>query len=409
MLLRGEIPIYEPGLKELVERNHKEKRIFFTTDAKEAVDFGSLIFIAVGTPSADNGDVDLRYVEAVARTIGKNLNSDGKIIVNKSTVPVGTAELVRSIIQSELNSRPKNFTFGMASNPEFLKEGTAIDDFMRPDRIAVGTDEVWIAEQMRELYEPLTRNGHPILIVDIASAEMSKYASNAFLAMKISFINEIAGICEAAGADIGWVRKIMSADQRIGSKFLYEGLGYGGSCFPKDVLGLISIARKYGCETKITCSVDITNKEQRQHFITKIMNELKSLKGKNIAIWGLSFKPNTDDMREAPSVTIINKLLKEEAVVRVYDPIAETEARKFFGDKISYEKDMYDCLKEADALMVVTEWLQFRVKVPELEKMKKLMKSPIIFDGRNIYSPEQMRKVGFTYISIGRAKVSPSP
>lgn len=402
-LQNGVIPIYEPGLKEVVERNQREKRIFFTTDAKEAVEFGFLIFIAVGTPSAKNGDVDLKYVETVAKTIGVNLNSDSKIIVDKSTVPVGTAEHVRSLIQGELDQRCKKFTFGIASNPEFLKEGTAIDDFMKPDRIVVGTDSEWVAERVKELYNPLVKSGHPIFIVNLASAEMSKYASNAFLATKISFMNEISAICDWANADVEDVRKIMSSDKRIGNQFLYPGIGYGGSCFPKDVLGFISIANNFGCWSRITRAVDTANKEQRRYFIRKIKYEIKDLKGKTFAIWGLSFKPNTDDMREAPSVTVIKALLKGKAIVKVYDPVAMEEAKKIFGNKVSYEKDKYDCLKDADALVIITEWTQF--KAPDFERMKGLMKTPIIFDGRNIYSLDQMEKTGFTYVSIGRKTI----
>lgn len=404
-LKNGDIPIYEPGLKELVERNYKEGRIFFTDNEKEAINFGKLIFIAVGTPSNVDGDVDLSYVKAVAKAIGKNLDSPDKIIVNKSTVPVGTASLVRSIIQKELDLHKKDFRFGVASNPEFLKEGKAIEDFMRPDRIVVGTDSEWVAEEISELYNPLVKNGHPFIVTDIASAEMSKYASNGFLATKISFINEMSVICDAVGADVESVRKIMSADKRIGGDFLYPGIGYGGSCFPKDIKGLISIARDNGCRSRIINSVDEANTSQRWYFIWKIRAEIPDLRNKNIAVWGLSFKPNTDDMREAPSVTVINLLLNCGAKVTVYDPVATDEAKKIFGEKITYGKNKYDCVKDADALILITEWMQFRT--PDLDKMKKLMKKPLIIDGRNIFTPETMRKAGFTYVSIGRAKVSP--
>ncbi len=405
MLERGDIPIYEPGLKELLERKRRDMSISFSNDESATVDFGSIIFIAVGTPSADNGDVYLGHVESAARAIGRNLNSDNKIIISKSTVPVGTALIVRSIIQEELDTRCKKIRFEVASNPEFLKEGSAIDDFMRPDRIVVGTDNEWAAGQIKELYDPLVKNGHPIFIVDIPSAEMSKYASNAFLATKISFINEISTICEATGADIENVRKIMAADKRIGNHFLYPGIGYGGSCFPKDVLGLASIARKHGCSSKITNCVDIVNKEQCQRFIKKIKEEMTPLRDKTLAIWGLSFKPNTNDMREAPSVTIVEDLLKQGSKIKAYDPIAEDEARKIFGEKIGYEKERYSCLSRADALIIVTEWPIF--KTLDFEKMRAIMKTPTIFDGRNIYSLEQMKKSGFTYISIGRKKISP--
>ena len=405
MLKKGEVPIYEPGLSELVVRNCGEGRLAFTNDEKVAVDFGSIIFIAVGTPSNENGDVNLDFVASVAKTIGRNIYCDGKIIVNKSTVPVGTAKFVHSIISKEIRDRDENFIFGVASNPEFLKEGTAIDDFMRPDRIVVGSEDGWVRDLMQELYNPLVKNGHPIFLVDFASAEMSKYASNAFLATKISFMNEVSAICRKTGADVENVRKIMSADRRIGNQFLYPGIGYGGSCFPKDVLGLASTARKNGFVAKITEAVDVTNKEQRLRFFESICEELKDLSGKKIAVWGLSFKPNTDDMREAPSVTIINLLIESGARVVACDPVAGKEAKKIFGDKILFEKDKYACIKNADALVVVTEWPQF--KAPDFDKMRAMMKTPVIFDGRNIYSLEQMEKLGFVYVSVGRGRVGP--
>ncbi|MEI6296529.1 MAG: UDP-glucose/GDP-mannose dehydrogenase family protein [bacterium] len=407
MLHRGELPIYEPGLKEIVDRNYREKRILFTTDAREAVLFGDIIFIAVGTPSGEDGDVCLDYVRDVAKKIGEHLETGGKIVVNKSTVPPGTAELVRSIIQEEVDCcSNERIVFGVASNPEFLKEGAAIDDFMRPDRIVIGTDAEWVAQKMKELYNPLLKNDHSLFVFDIVSAEMTKYASNAFLATKISFMNEMSALCEVVGADVEEVRRGMSSDKRIGNQFLYPGVGYGGSCFPKDVTGLASIAKKNGFEAKITTAVDIVNQEQRKRFINKIKAEFPLLlDGIKFAVWGLSFKPNTDDMREAPSVTIIEELLDCGAIVSVFDPEAQNEARKFFGNRVLYEKDKYDCLKSADALIVVTEWPQF--KVPNFEKMANLMLRKLIFDGRNIYSPEQMKRLGFAYVSIGRKKVCP--
>jgi UDPglucose 6-dehydrogenase len=405
LLHNGVIPIYEPGLEDLVRRNVADGRLSFTDDSKAAIAFGSIVFIAVGTPSTENGGVDMKFVESVARTIGDTLDSDKKIVVNKSTSPVGTGKRVYGIIAEQLKSRGKSVTFSVASNPEFLREGTAIDDFMRPDRIVIGASDDYASEELKKLYSPLVKNGHPIFVTDLASAELSKYASNAFLATKISFINEIATICDHAGANVEEVRKIMCADKRIGHHFLYPGVGYGGSCFPKDVLGLVSIAKNYGHEAVFVSAVHNVNKKQHERFFEKIKTGLSPLAGKTIAIWGLSFKPHTDDMREAPSAAIVKNLIEAGATVRVYDPVATKEAKKIFGDGVLYATDMYHCADGADALAVITEWPQF--KEPDFERLRGLLKNPVLFDGRNIYSPERMRELKFTYVSVGRAKVSP--
>ena len=407
-LQAGDVPIYEPGLDVLIGRNMSDRRLSFTVDKKAAVEFGSFIFIAVGTPDK-NGEVDLRYVDSVAKDIGSHLNCDGKIIVDKSTVPVDTALRVMGIINVELQKRQKSFKFGVASNPEFLREGSAIEDFMRPDRIVVGSNMEWVHYEMAELYTPVTKNGHPIVLTNFASAEVSKYASNTFLANRISQMNEISAICEATGADIEDVRRIVASDRRIGDKFLYPGVGYGGSCFPKDVVGLIATAKKYGCSAHIATAVHRTNQEQRTRFVDKIINNLISefasplLTERKVSIWGLSFKPLTDDMREAPSVDIIKRLIAEGVHVNVYDPVAMDEARKVFGSQVIYSTDMYKCLEKSNALITVTEWSQF--KTPDFEKIKKMLSKPLIFDGRNIYSLEQIKKFGFTYFSVGRAIV----
>lgn len=394
LLKRGKIPIYEPGLGTLIERNVKEKRLTFTTNLAGAVKDSLIIFIAVGTPPKHDGTPNLGHVFEVAREISKEINGY-KVVVTKSTVPVGTSEKVKRIISKEAN-----YPFGIASNPEFLKEGAAIDDFMKPDRIILGVADPEVEEVMRELYAPFVRTGNPIIAMDIRSAEMTKYAANAMLATRISFMNELANLCEAVGADVSAVRSGIGSDPRIGSSFLFPGVGYGGSCFPKDVQALIRTAEEYNQDLKILPAVEAVNQKQRELLAERVIGHFKkNLKDKTIAIWGLSFKPNTDDMREAPSIFIINKLLKQGAKIKVYDPVALPNAKKEFGNKISYSKDNYGILNGADALAVVTEWNEFRR--PNFEKMLKLMKTPVIFDGRNIYSPHKLKEMGFEYYGIG--------
>ena len=394
MLKKGKVPIYEPGLDALIKRNVKEKRLTFTTDVAKGVKSSSIIFIAVGTPPKRDGSSDLSQVLAVARTIGRSANGH-KIVVTKSTVPVGTSEKVKGII-----ARETDHPFGIASNPEFLKEGAAIEDFMKPDRIILGTEDPEVAEVMKELYDPFMRTGNPMLTMDIRSAEMTKYAANAMLATRISFMNELANLCEAAGADINAVRAGVGSDPRIGPSFLFPGVGYGGSCFPKDVQAMIKTAEEHNHSLKILPAVEDTNRNQKELLAQKIIKRFKkNLKGKTIAVWGLSFKPNTDDMREAPSITIIKALLKRGATIKAYDPVAVESTREILGNSISYSKDNYSILKGADALALITEWNEFRR--PNFDKMFELMRSPIIFDGRNIYSPRKIREMGFEYYGIG--------
>lgn len=403
-LQKGIVPIYEPGLEEMIGRNFKEHRLFFSTDVRDGVEKSDIIFIAVGTPPKADGTVEMRYIYEVASNIGRYM--DGyKIIVNKSTVPVGTGEKVGELIHQQLKTRNVDFAFDVASNPEFLKEGAAIEDFMKPDRIVIGTENPKVAETMQELYSYFVRNGHPILVMDVKSAEMTKYAANAMLATKISFINEMAAICESVGADIDLVRKGIGADSRIGYKFLYPGPGFGGSCFPKDVLALTRTAEECGCGADILKAVDNVNKRQKQKLLNKITKYYgDDLTGKTFAIWGLSFKPKTNDMREAPSVTVINGLLERGAKIRAYDPQAMDEARKIFkSDSVSYHSNNYEALFEADALVIITEWGIFRN--PDFIKIKQLLKAPVVFDGRNLYKLEEMKNLGFTYFSIGRKDV----
>lgn len=402
-LKKGIIPIYEPGLEDIVKRNIKENRLSFSTDLAEAVNFGEIIFIAVGTPPKDYGNADLKYVYAVAETIGDHLNRNDVIVVDKSTVPVGTADEVSEIIEKKLKSRGKIFNFAVVSNPEFLKEGAAIDDFMKPDRVVIGANKNWAKKKMEELYSPLIKNGHPVFTMDTRSAEMSKYAANTLLAAKISFINQIANLCEMVGADVEEVRKAISADKRIGYHFIYPGIGYGGSCFPKDVQALSALAKKFGYLTHLVEAIEMINETQKEILAKKLLKELKNIDGLKIAVWGLSFKPHTDDMRSAPSIAIIEKLLAKGAKVSAYDPVATEEAKKIFGNRIEYSENMYDCIKDAEALLLVTEWPQF--KEPDFTRMKKLLNRTLIMDGRNIYSPAKMREIGFTYISIGRSDV----
>ncbi|MFH0814986.1 MAG: UDP-glucose/GDP-mannose dehydrogenase family protein [Candidatus Falkowbacteria bacterium] len=399
-LKNGIIPIFEPGLKDIVDRNVKSNRLFFTTKAEEAVKFGDIIFIAVGTPPKEHGQADLKYVYTVAETIGEYLDKDQKIIVDKSTVPVGTAEEVRTIIGKKLSCRGQSFNFAVVSNPEFLKEGDAINDFMKPDRVVVGCDKDWAKKIMEDLYLPVTKNGHSIFFMDLKSAEMTKYAANALLATKISFMNQMANLCEMTGADIEQVRKGICADRRIGPHFLYPGCGYGGSCFPKDVQALASLSKKFGYTPQLLDAVENINETQKEILAKKIVAGLGDLISKKIAVWGLAFKPQTDDMREAPAIITIERLLAKGARISAYDPVAMKEAKKIFRDRIDYAFDMYDCLRDADALVVITEWPEF--KLPDFAKIKSLLRAPIIFDGRNIYSPEKMKELGFKYFCIGR-------
>jgi UDPglucose 6-dehydrogenase len=394
LLKQGKVPIYEPGLGTLINRNVKEKRLTFTTDLVRAVKGSLIIFIAVGTPPHRDGSPNLNHVFEVARGIGRAMNGY-KIVVTKSTVPVGTTENVKMIIAKETK-----YPSGIASNPEFLKEGAAIDDFMRPDRIILGVEDSGVEEVMKELYTPFVRTGNPIITMEIRSAEMTKYASNAMLATRISFMNELANLCEDLGADINAVRTGIASDPRIGSSFLFPGVGYGGSCFPKDVQAMIKTAEKHNRILNVLPAVEAVNQKQRKLLAEKVIKRFKKdLKNRTIAVWGLSFKPNTDDMREAPSIVIINKLLKRGAKIKAYDPVAIPNAKNEFGNRISYGKDNYDVLSGADALMVITEWNEFRR--PNFEKMLNLMKFPIIFDGRNIFPFRKLKKLGFEHYGIG--------
>ncbi len=395
MLKRGRTPIYERGLEELVKRNLHENRLSFSTDTADAVRRSLLIFIAVGTPPCDDGGCDISHVLSVAHEITKAM-TEYKIIVLKSTVPVGTADKVREAIRANTTVE-----FDVASNPEFLKEGAAIEDFMKPDRVIIGTEDPRVAEIMKELYRPFVRTGKPILVMDNRSAELTKYAANAMLATRISFINEIANLCEKIGANVNSVREGIGSDSRIGFPFLFPGTGYGGSCFPKDVKALEATAREYGYEFKILEAVDAVNREQKAVLIPKIKQHFNGqLSDKTFAIWGLAFKPRTDDMREAPSIDIINHLLTEGAAVQVHDPVAIKAARQLFGRKVKYCELPYDALEGAHALVLVTEWTEFRN--PDFDRMKRLMASHVVFDGRNIYEPTLMREKGFTYYGIGQ-------
>ena len=399
-LNNGIMPIYEPGLEDIVKRNVIKERLFFTTKLSEVVNNSDAIFIAVGTPPDEDGSADLKYVLGVAREIGQHLDNY-TVVVTKSTVPVGTAKKVKAAIQDELNKRKVNVKFDVASNPEFLKEGNAIDDFLKPDRIVVGVESEKAEKVLKRLYKPFVLNNHPIIVMDITSSEMTKYAANSMLATKISFINDIANLCEIVGADINMVRKGIGSDSRIGYRFLYPGVGYGGSCFPKDVQALIKTAKTFDYDLKVLQAVENVNYFQKTVLYNKIFKHFEGdLKGKNIAIWGLSFKPETDDMREAPSVVIINKLLEQGAIVNVYDPIAMEEAKHSLGDTVKYCKDMNEALIGTDALAVVTEWSEFRL--PNFKVMERLMNNKVIFDGRNIFDLEEIENYGFTYYSIGR-------
>ena len=396
-LKNGKIPLYEPGLEELVESNISDNRLTFSTDIDNAVKESQICFIAVGTPQDEDGSADLKYVMEVAKSIAKAMNGY-KVIVDKSTVPVGTAQKVTEIIKQN-TTHP----FDVVSNPEFLKQGSAVDDFLYPDRVIIGSDSDKATLIMQELYSPFFRTGNKVIVMDVKSAEMTKYAANSFLATKISFMNEIANLCEKVGANAEMVRVGMSADPRIGNKFLFPGLGYGGSCFPKDVKALIKTGTEYGVNMSIIKCADETNKMQRKLFIDKITNKFgKNLSGKTFAIWGLAFKPKTNDMREAPAITIINALLDMEAEVKACDPKAIETAKLIFGDKIQYYSTSYDAVENADALLLLTEWNEFRR--PDFERIKSLMKTPVIFDGRNQYNADNMSKNGFEYYCIGNAK-----
>jgi UDPglucose 6-dehydrogenase len=394
LLQRGKVPIYEPGLEEMVRRNRAEKRLTFTTTLARGVRQAQIIFIAVGTPTGEDGSADLKHVLEVARDAARAMNGY-KVIVNKSTVPVGTAAKVRDVIRRE-TTHP----FSVVSNPEFLKQGGAIDDFMKPDRVVIGAEDPRAAELMKELYAPFTRTGAPIMLMDCESAELCKYAANAMLATRISFMNEVANVCEAVGADVDQVRLAVAADKRIGPSFLFPGVGYGGSCFPKDVKAMLKFAATKHYDFQILKAVEAVNERQKVRLLDKVKGHFGSLKGKRLAVWGLSFKPRTDDMREAPAVPLVKGLLAEGAHVQVYDPEAMKIARTIFGSKVTYAENGYDALTGVDALLIVTEWNEFRE--PDFGRMRKLMRDPVIFDGRNLYNPEQIRAQGFTYMSIGR-------
>lgn len=400
-LRAGDIPIFEPGLSDLVVANHKAGRLKFTTSLKEAVDNCDVIFIAVGTPQDEDGSADLTHVLAVARGIGECMTSH-KVVVDKSTVPVGTAKLVKKAILEKTK-----FTVDVVSNPEFLKEGAAIDDFMRPDRVVVGVDSEHAARVMKELYAPFVRTNNPILVMDVASAEMTKYAANTMLAARVSFMNEIANLCEKAGADINKVRIGIGTDSRIGMSFIFPGIGYGGSCFPKDVQALIRTGKDFGVDMRIAKSIEDVNKFQKTTMVTKMSEYFGKggLHGKTVGIWGLAFKPKTDDVREAPALVICEQLLELGASLKAFDPEAAHSFKEKFGDraKMSYADSNYDAADGVDALVICTEWNAFRQ--PNFAKLKETMKKPVVFDGRNIYDPEDMARHGFTYFSVGRPPI----
>ena len=399
-LNKGIIPIYEPGLETMILNNVEKKRLFFTTDLKSALVDCDAAFIAVGTPPGEDGSADLKYVLQVASDIGKYIN-DYLVVIDKSTVPIGTSEKVRLAVQKELKARNADIEFDVASNPEFLKEGAAISDFLKPDRIVVGVDSDRAKKIFERLYKPFLLNGHPLLFMDIPSAELTKYTANAMLATKISFMNDIANLCEIVGADINNVRKGIGSDSRIGPKFIYAGAGYGGSCFPKDVKALIKTSSEHNYSLDILKAVEAVNERQKKVLATKVLMHFNNdLNGKTIALWGLSFKPKTDDMREAPSLEVIAELLKKGAKIKAYDPVAIHEAKNILGTSIEYSHDMYEALIDSDALVVVTEWPEFRV--PNYKVMEKLMNGKVIFDGRNIYEPQEMSEFGFNYYGIGR-------
>jgi len=401
-LTEGIIPIYEPGLEEMVLKNYKSGTLSFTTDAKTAIANSSICFIAVGTPMGEDGSADLQYVLAVAKTIGESMK-EYLVVVDKSTVPVGTADKVRDTIQAALDARGVSINFDVVSNPEFLKEGAAIQDFMRPDRVVIGADSQKALDIMHNLYAPFMKTHDRFIAMDIKSAEMTKYTANAMLATKISFMNEIANICERVGADVNQVRNGIGSDSRIGYSFIYPGCGYGGSCFPKDVQALAKTAKDYGYEPQILDAVEAVNYAQKKVISTKVIKHFGTdLKGKTFALWGLAFKPETDDMREASSITIINELTKLGANIVAYDPKARHEAESYYlknNPNVSYKENKYEVLKDADALILVTEWQEFRS--PDFDKVKKLLKNPIFFDGRNQFNKDRMHEIGFKYYQIG--------
>lgn len=394
LLSKGESPIYEPGLTDLLRKNIEEQRLTFTSDLALAVNRSLIIFLALPTPQSEDGSADLQHVLRVAEQIGKCLNGY-KVVVNKSTVPVGTADRVREII-----GKHTSHEFDVVSNPEFLKEGAAINDFMKPDRIVVGTRSQKALSLMQDLFAPFIRTGNPFIAMDERSSELTKYASNSFLATKVSFMNEMANLCERVGADVDLVRKGMGTDPRIGSQFLFAGIGYGGSCFPKDVSALINTSAVAGYDFGILKSVEDVNRRQKQIIVEKLRKHFGSLRGLTVTLWGLSFKPNTDDMREAPALAIVEELLKENVTIRAHDPVATHEAKARLGDNVRYFDNNYEALRGADAMILVTEWNEFRR--PDFERMKSLMKQPVIFDGRNIYDPSKLREIGFIYYGMGR-------
>lgn len=403
-LNQGIVPIYEPGLEDMIKNNVSKERLFFSTDLKESIIDCDAVFIAVGTPPDEDGSADLKYVLKVAEDIGRYMKNY-LMVINKSTVPIGTAMKVKAVVQAELDKRKSDLQFDVASNPEFLKEGAAISDFLKPDRIVVGIETERAQKIMHKLYHAFLLNGHPLLIMDIPSAEMTKYTANAMLATKISFMNDIANLCEMVGADVNMVRKGIGSDSRIGPKFIYPGIGYGGSCFPKDVKALIKTSEDIGYSLDVLKAVERVNEKQKSIMSEKIFRHFdKDLNGITISLWGLSFKPQTDDMREAPSLVIIKNLLGAGAKIRAYDPVAMEEAKRILGDRIEYCKDMYDALIDSDALIIVTEWPEFRI--PNYRVMEKLLNKKVIFDGRNIYDPNEMKESGFTYYSIGRKSVN---
>lgn len=399
-LNQGILPIYEPGLEEMVQRNRKTGRLHFLTDLAACLNKVEVVFSAVGTPPDEDGSADLKYVLEVAHTVGKYMEKY-LTIVTKSTVPVGTAHKVRLAIQEELDKRHSNLTFDVASNPEFLKEGAAVKDFLSPNRIVVGVESTRAKDLMTRLYRPFLLNNFRVIFMDVPSAEMTKYAANAMLATRISFMNDIANLCEIVGADVNMVRKGIGTDERIGHHFLYPGCGYGGSCFPKDVKALVKTASDHGYPMRILQAVEAVNESQKSILFRKLEHYFQGdLKGKRIAVWGLAFKPETDDMREAPSLVVIQKLIESGCQVTAYDPIAIPESRRRIGDAVRYAKDIYDAVVDADALLLVTEWKEFRM--PSWAAIKKLMANPLVVDGRNIYDPKEMEEYGFEYHCIGR-------
>lgn len=399
-LKRGIVPIYEPGLDDMIARNVQAGRLHFTTDLRNCLDDVEVVFTAVGTPPDEDGSADIKYVLDVARTIGQNMKKH-VLVVTKSTVPVGTAKKVRATIQAELDKRGEKIEFDIASNPEFLKEGAAIKDFMSPDRVVVGVESELAKEIMTRLYRPFLLNNFRVIFMDVPSAEMTKYAANAMLATRISFMNDIANLCELIGADVNMVRKGIGSDTRIGQKFLYPGCGYGGSCFPKDVKALIHIGKENGYDMQVIEAVEAVNEKQKSILVEKLRKYCGgNLNGKTIALWGLSFKPETDDMREAPALVVIEKLLAEGCKVQAFDPIAISECKRRIGETVTYCGDMYEATRNADALLVVTEWKEFRM--PNWETIRKNLKRPVIFDGRNIYDPNELKNNGFEYFCIGK-------